>query len=283
MGHDQSDGPGRNQPGGITTPGKDAESAVQETRDAELQEHIKRYARGDLSAEERRAFEDRMFEDDRLMEEVRFFIAVRDEVHAHEVSSTPGVLDEASTEPVTVIDHLRRPTGSERGAASSGASWLAAARGIVRRPPIGLAASLLIGALVGVQLSNNFADRTQAPITTPAVFSLDTLRSTPDSADLPRIRSVGGDEWVTLLLYPDFGDYAAFRVRIERSRRDGTSDLVWEGTSIAAGDTERLAVVIQRSELTTGLHRVSIEGQPAASAAAPADYVKAGETAFVVE
>jgi hypothetical protein len=253
-------------------------------READWEQTIQRYARGELNHADTVAFEDRVFEDDRLAAEVAYYATMRREIRqSFETAEARESLPGASGPGDEPASGSGPADGKTTGQTTSTPlpSWMATPVAALTSSPARLAASLLVGIVVGAVFTAELDGPPAAPIVTPAVVSLDRMRSGAATPDLPLVRVSGAGDWVTLLVYPEYGRYSAFRVSIEHSD-SGANARVWTVAGIAPGNSERLAIVVPARVLESGVHRVHIDAR-AADATTEDDYQPAGETAFRVE
>jgi len=136
---------------------------------------------------------------------------------------------------------------------------------VKRQPWMRMAAALLLGVAVttGVNVELQPTGAKGTPSTTVASTNVIYLESTrgADVSDVPPV-TLGAEPWVSLLVYPDFGNADLLHVYVERAIGQGPGpegwSLVLEETT-GAGLQDAMVVNVPAALLRPGLHRLRIE------------------------
>jgi hypothetical protein len=132
-------------------------------------------------------------------------------------------------------------------------------------------AVLAIGATLLVTQTLETVDVSTGLASSNVVY-LETLRS-GDISGLPTVNVGGPNDWITLVAYPAYDDFAEFRIRVERlaggeaqlnDPDSATWTIVWESQA-GTGNRDSLVINLKSELLSVGTYRLHVEGRVASS------------------
>jgi hypothetical protein len=140
---------------------------------------------------------------------------------------------------------------------------------IVRQPWMRIAAAVVVGVGLGTLVRAPMEVANLSPATSVAsanVVYLETTRSA-DPADVPTVKLIDGEPWVSFVAYPDFEGAEQLNVEIDRARTPQDQPLAavrsgeWEivvSTAAGIGTKDSVVVTVDSALLISGYYRLRI-------------------------